>query len=747
MKVVEGNLPEASGWRVLVLLSLGEALGQVWQLGVALTRANQGQLLTAVLVTETDSATLIKAREVVAAVREATEDDEVVYPFIIQVVTYEKGVVELVEELDVDLLLAHGDGPVHYNLNKAPCAIGLLRGERETEHTAESSLSRILVPTSGGPHTVYGLSLLLSLAPDVAITALWVSTNYLGENATALGRSRLRQTLNFIDANDRIQSKFITADTVIDGVVEEGRDDYDLIILGASNESSIDRVLFGNIPGAIVHQCGKPVLIFRQPQSRVSQLLGQLAWHVQTLIPRMNLSDRTEAYVRIRRSARPNTDFFILIALSAMIASLGLIISSPAVVIGAMLVAPLMSPIVGTGLAVVLGDARFLRLALGAVARGVGLAILVGMVAGLLYLGEPLTPELMARTQPSLLDLGIALFSGMAGGYALSRSAAAGALPGVAIAAALVPPLATVGIALTTGYFRESFGAFLLFVTNFVAISSATALVFIVLGFRPTEAQKERQAIKSRSVRVALILLVIVALLLLATTFRLAQESAAEAHIRDVVRKSVTDVINARLVDETITEDEEGRLQMELTVRSTRTIPHGRVIDLQDEIGTILQREVGLILTVILVTELDPVVPPTLTPTPTETNTATPGPTQTPTHTPTQTPAPTNTPSPTFTQTPTLSPTVTIGPTDTPAPTSTPTIVPTATPITAVINTSYGLNMRLEPGLDSPIIAFLEEGTMVVILANVEMSDGIAWQQIEYDGQVGWVSRELLSRN
>jgi uncharacterized hydrophobic protein (TIGR00271 family) len=407
-----------------------------------------------------------------------------------------------------------------------------------------------------------------------------------------------------------------------------------------------------------------------------------------------------------------------------------------------------MSPIVGTGLAIVLGDARFLRLAIGAVARGVGLAIVVGMVAGLLNLGEPLTPELLARTEPSLLDLGIALFSGMAGGYALSRSAAAGALPGVAIAAALVPPLSTVGIAFVTGHFQESLGAFLLFITNFVAISSATALVFIVLGFRPTHTQKRRQTVKARSVRVAFFLLIIVALLLFTTTYRLAQASAEEARVREVVRKSVIDVTGARVVDEIMMEEKEDQLQMELTVRSTHSIQHNQVVELQDQIGIELQRQVGLTLTVILVTELDPVIPPTQTATPTATDTATPGPTQTPTLTPTATLIPTNNPTltPTPTDMPTATPTNTVVPTATSEPTVTPTdtAVPTATPITAVINTPYGLNMRLDPGIDTPIVAFLAGGTEVVVLTGQQAADNLMWQQIEYNGQIGWVSSEFL---
>ncbi|MBK7918492.1 MAG: DUF389 domain-containing protein [Chloroflexi bacterium] len=159
---------------------------------------------------------------------------------------------------------------------------------------------------------------------------------------------------------------------------------YDLALIGASQESSIDKVLFGDIPGAVVRLSKRPVVIVREPNKRFTNLLGRLSWWLQTLIPRLSLKDRTSAYVRIRRNARPDVDYYMLISLASMIASLGLIVDSPAVVIGAMLVAPLMSPIIGTGLATVLGDGRFLKRSLVAVLQGVMLAILVGCVAGLI---------------------------------------------------------------------------------------------------------------------------------------------------------------------------------------------------------------------------------------------------------------------------------------------------------------------------------------------------------------------------
>ncbi len=731
---------------MLVLLMPEQLLGKTWQLGQALARANNGDLITAVIISDNSDSQLEAARQMIVKTQEAAAENGRYHPLIVQVTDYGKGIVKLIDRIGVDLLLTHADGPAWQNLNKIHCAVAVVRGDTAERAAVETSdptqLKRIIVPTSGGPNTVHALSFLLPLTPAIKVMALYVVPARLGSNEEALGRARLRQLLNVTDAGSRIQTRIITSRTVIDGIVDAASDQCDLVVIGASRESSLDKVLFGDIPGAVVRQSHKPVMIVRQPKSHLDNMIGVLSWQLENLKIRLNLQQRTEVYTRIRRGARPDADFFILIALSAMIAALGLIINSPAVVIGAMLVAPLMSPIVGAGLATVLGDTRFLRLSLGAVIRGVLVAVFVGALAGLVYLNEPLTVELLARPQPTLIDLAIALFSGMAGAYALSHSDAAGALPGVAIAAALVPPLATAGITLTTGYYRESFGALLLFTTNFVAISAATALTFLILGFRPTPAQKARREVQARSVRLALMLVVIVALLLTIFTYRLAQDAALEAKTRAVVQQSVADVTGARIVasDDLIIQgditDETAPLAMDLTVRSTRSIPYVQVKELQDAISIELQREVGLTMTVILVTNLDPEVPPTQTPTPTPTQTFTPGPTPTPTFTPTQRPTDTPTPRPTET--------LTLTPTFTPTSTPTETTIPTATPRTAVITTPYGLNLRAEPGREADILAFLPAETVVILLDGLETADSLAWQQIEVDGQIGWVSAEFL---
>ena len=179
--------------------------------------------------------------------------------------------------------------------------------------------------------------------------------------------------------------------------------------------------------------------------------------------------------------------FFVLMVLSATIAGFGLANDSAAVVIGAMLVAPLMTPILGTAASVVQGWERRMFESLAIVLGGAAVAILVGMVIALieprLTSGAPLPGELLGRTRPNVTDLGIALAAGAAGAFVTVRSEASSALPGVGIAVALVPPLATVGMCLGIGEADLAAGATLLFATNLVAIILAAGVVFLLAGF------------------------------------------------------------------------------------------------------------------------------------------------------------------------------------------------------------------------------------------------------------------------
>lgn len=750
MKIIEGGLPEDKAWRALVLLSPGEKFGISWQLALSLARANNGEVVAAIIVPTTDPGYLAKASETLSRARKLCRQEDPVYTAIVQDNVYRNAARQLVHLANIDLLLTSSETPGWQSLNRISCAVAVVRGELynplfEGAEAAESAtgqrpIAGILVPTSGGPNSAYALGFLLPLAQNhVTVRALYVALEHLGSNEEALGRSRLRQTLAYIDAEDHIESELISSASVGGGIVGEAGDGIDIVMIGASRESQLDKTLFGNIPDTVISQSHRPVVVVREPISRLGSLSRQAGWAIQPF--RLNLKKRTQAYVRIRRDARPDLDFYVLTGLAAAIAALGLLANSAAVVIGAMLVAPLMSPIAGSGLAMVQGDTRFLRLALGAASRGALLALLMGILAGLVPLKDPMTAQVLTRTQPSLLDVGVALLSGMAVAYALCRSEATAALPGVAIAAALVPPLASAGISLSNGFFPEFGGALLLFLTNFVAIASSAAVMFLFLGFRPTSSQKDRRAVRSRSARLAIIGLILVISIVAYTTYRLGQESAFQAHIRQLAETGVTEITGGILNSIEINEVDD-ILELDLVVRSPNAIPYSKVIEIQEYMATDLQREVATSMTVIRTTQLDSFNPPTLTPTPTPTPTLMLSPTAEPTHT--ATPLPSNTPIPEPTDTAT--PTQTLAPTqtDTATPTATPTITPSPTRPSRIVDLAYGLNFRAEPSADAELLGFLESGTVVTILDGVENNDEGTWQQIQVNDLVGWVLSQFL---
>ncbi|MCO5223669.1 MAG: TIGR00341 family protein [Thermomicrobiales bacterium] len=179
------------------------------------------------------------------------------------------------------------------------------------------------------------------------------------------------------------------------------------------------------------------------------------------------------------------TRFAVLIALASVIATCGLLADSVASVIGAMIISPLMTPIMGLVVALIIGARGRAMRSLVLVVAGIVISIGIGwLVAKFMPLAwDPLSSsQVMARTSPRVLDLVIALASGAAGAYALSRSDVADSLPGVAIAISLVPPLNNCGILLAADQSHLAFESFLLFFTNFVAILIAGSLTFVLSG-------------------------------------------------------------------------------------------------------------------------------------------------------------------------------------------------------------------------------------------------------------------------
>jgi len=239
------------------------------------------------------------------------------------------------------------------------------------------------------------------------------------------------------------------------------------------------------------------------------------------------------------------------VCLSAIIATFGLLANSTAVVIGAMLVAPLMGPIFGIALSLATGDRRLLKVALFAEIVGVILAIGLPALIGLIPLRPDFGSEILARTQPTIYDVLIALASGLAGAYALVDEKISPALPGVAIATALVPPLAACGLNIAAGNWVQAWGAFLLFLVNFIAIEFAAASIFMLFGLVEFNKIGNSSPIKAVIQRLGISFLI----LLLATTFmtrtliKIVGERKLDKEIRTVLTNQMNTYAGARLSD------------------------------------------------------------------------------------------------------------------------------------------------------------------------------------------------------
>lgn len=249
--------------------------------------------------------------------------------------------------------------------------------------------------------------------------------------------------------------------------------------------------------------------------------------------------------------------FFTLMGFATAIAAFGVIADSTAVVIGAMLVAPLMTPLMGTSLAMVMGWPRRALMsglvAIGGIAFTVGLSVLFGWMYGP-EISVVTNTQVASRIGPTIVDLVIAIAAGGAGAFALSRPDVSDSLPGVAVAIALVPPLAVVGLMISQSDWSAASGAMLLFVTNLVAIILVGASVFILTGVVPLlQLAKNSRSVKMSLGMVAVLAISVIAILgVTADTFarQTAGTAAAEEIIQEWLGDSDLQVIDTKLSSE-----------------------------------------------------------------------------------------------------------------------------------------------------------------------------------------------------
>ncbi|MCJ8166427.1 DUF389 domain-containing protein [Pontibacter sp. E15-1] len=256
---------------------------------------------------------------------------------------------------------------------------------------------------------------------------------------------------------------------------------------------SIELEVYNNafqvVPGRFLvadEQAGEPAEIYRVNKlPKGETYLRELSTKPLSWVYHASTEEFKDLFMVLRENAKVKSPYLTLMVLSTLLAALGLFSNSSPVIIGAMILAPLMSPIISLSMGVLRQERQLIASSVKTIGLGLLLSYCAAILITLFTPLHSLNAEITARIRPNLLDLGVAIVSGIAGAYAHAREEVAKTLAGVAIAVALVPPLAVSGIGIGWGDGDVFMGALLLFFTNLTGIVLAAAFTFMLLGFSP----------------------------------------------------------------------------------------------------------------------------------------------------------------------------------------------------------------------------------------------------------------------
>ena len=396
-----------------------------------------------------------------------------------------KAAISMARQQAADIIVAAANDPTGtrgatYSTNpllkESPCNAVVLFGDS----TRSREPRRVFVEATDNVHdgAAVFLTSLLAHNCDARVTLARAELEP-GQVGLEVGRRELQQLMRDagVESNDRLDYQVFQAGDY--KAIFTAMDEYDLVLLGA-NCPHVPAILeFTKKPTVAVIKRAPPLRPWRTTKADWTPLLSP--------------ADYADLIQGLRRGSRLSADFITMLSLAAIVASIGLLQDSPAVVIGSMLLAPLMTPMLGCGLALASAKQKHGRIALGAVAVGMLCTFAISFLIGLITPGAELTPQIYARGDPTLLDLVVALASAAAAAYALARPNLVGSIAGVAIATALIPPLCSAGLSLAYADMTNARGAGLLFVTNFLAIVLGASITFRLMGITARHAASRQK--------------------------------------------------------------------------------------------------------------------------------------------------------------------------------------------------------------------------------------------------------------
>jgi uncharacterized hydrophobic protein (TIGR00271 family) len=304
-----------------------------------------------------------------------------------------------------------------------------------------------------------------------------------------------------------------------------------------------------------------------------------------------NEAQRSEARQSVASGSALTGSYLAMNAAATLMAGFGLLQNSPAVIIGAMLIAMLFGPIVGIALGLAEANMPLLGRSLVSEIAGAAWVLGIGYAVGIASRNLSIGSEILSRTSPNILDLLIGLVGGIAGGFTYVSTGLAGVIVGVAIATALVPPLTSCGILLAHHLPALATGAFLLFLANFTAIAIGAMIVFWLAGHRPHAADEAHKVFVPRLI--SLVLLAVLGVHLTMTFRRTITQSLLENSIRKTLSRGVAKIPGARVVSVTLA-SRQGAPIAWVVMRTPQPVSPAQVAGLNDLVNRATGSTVGL---------------------------------------------------------------------------------------------------------------------------------------------------------
>ncbi len=475
----------------------------------------------------------------------------------------------------------------------APCGVLIYRSSPAPE------FDQVVVPVDGRQPATNAVKLGVSFAlqHEIPLQQLNVQFNY---HYNPAHEEAIKEYESHLPQAQDLRKKIIVSRPPAPEILQSLTAN-DLLVMGFSQKTDFERQITNDLSNQLLNQAPGPVI-----------LISQIAWHrgflgliehsLAWLNPRLTLVEQNELIWSAQKNANKSIDYFAMIVLSAALATLGLLTNSVAVIIGAMLVAPLMSPLSGFSVGMATGILTLTRRASTTLVQGVAMALLISVAMGLLLPIDTPTEEMLARGSPNLLDAAIALVSGWVAAYATARKGIPAALAGVAIAAALMPPICTIGLGFALGEINLAFGSSLLFLANITFIIVAQYVIFLWMGMHPHEDREGATLNQSRAWWFVLFVITTVVLLVFV---RLGSRAVDEAIVREQLQAQAFP--GAQVVEYQVSSG--ASLEVQLLVQSDHAITSDEIIAAQEIVNRLYQQEVEL--TVVsrqIVRPLDPLV-------------------------------------------------------------------------------------------------------------------------------------------